>query len=95
MTDEPLLERLQANAAMLTRFYSLRSSLKARYTMGYGVTYGIGSERNWATSTRKKHVKKHVEEGRKPGAFAEEATERLELETAWMNILFFSILGNA
>ena len=44
---------------------------------------------------RKKHVKKHVEEGRKSGAFAEEATERLELETAWMNILFFSILGNA
>ena len=63
--------------------------------MGYGVTYGIGSERNWATSTRKKHVKKHVEEGRKSGAFAEEATERLELETVWMNILFFSILGNA
>ena len=95
MTNEPLLEKLQADAAMLTRFCSLRSSLKARYTMGYGVTYGIGSERNWATSTRKKHVKKHVEEGRKSGAFAEEATERLELETAWMNILFFSILGNA
>ena len=60
--------------------------------MGYGVTYGIGSERNWATSTRKKHVKKHVEEGRKSGAFAEKATERLELETAWMNILYFSSL---
>ena len=57
---------------MLTRFYSLRSSLKAQYAMGYGVTYGIGSERNWATSTRKKHVKKHVEEGRKSDVFAEE-----------------------
>ena len=95
MTDEPLLERLQANTAMLTRFYSLRSSLKARYTMGYGVIYSIGSERNWVMSSRKKHVKRHVEEGRKSGAFAEEATERLELEAAWMNILFFSILGNA
>ena len=76
MTDEPLLERLQANTAMLTQFYSLRSSLKARYTMGYGVTYGIASERNWAMNTRKKHVNKHVEEGWKSGAFAEEATER-------------------
>ena len=40
-------------------------------------------------------MKKHVEEGRKFGSFAEEATERLELEAAWMNVLFFSILGNA
>ena len=53
----PVLERLQANTAMLTRFYSLRSSLKARYTMGYGVTQGIGSERNWATKEAREEAR--------------------------------------